>query len=684
MMGRIRPYKFQRAFRSISVVMILVLCATQLYSRLPFIQAQDSMKLDSLSYIISPVSVYAPVFQRPFAVSVIDPLAIQQLAEPTMEPLLNSTAGLWMQTGTLNTNRISIRGVGYREPFATTGIKVYLDEIPLTNGVGEASIEDIHPWILSGIEVWRGPSSALWGSGLGGMIHLRTSMPVEDQWISSIQAGSFDRWRLDQHLSFRSGASDQWGTTLQYQYVHDAGYRDNNAYRKHSFTWMQHWKQDAWTIKTLLHRIDLRAFIPSSITLEDFRNRPTIAAPTWAAVNGHEAYTKWISGVHIMYMPASGWIYRGSVFGTFFDSDEVRPFNVLKEDNTSAGMRHRVSAPVGRLGHITVGMEYYKDWYDFSTFETLDGGQAGVLLSNQQERRNYIHGFLQSEWNLGEKWIMLGGMGTAQSTLKGAIGKSDLPVSIYPTAGISYRLQNQLAISASISRGYSSLSLEDILNSDGTIDPAIIPESGWSKEMSLKGGDGIISFFQLTAYDMRVANTIITRRIRDDVFEKINGGSTKHRGIELEYKWRPANSKLAGSGAVSVNNYVFDRFNDGGIERSGNRLPGTSAFRTFHRMEWWPWRNLSLLLDHHWVSKVYLNDANSVSDRGYNLFNAGIRYTLTMSETWEGVIAGHLHNVTDTEYSPMYQVNAPGTSPRYFYPGKPRAVYLNLSLKHVL
>src|SRR5688500_962862 len=132
----------------------------------------DSITTDSLSafvVIADPAIIYASQSRNPFSTSVISRDEIDGLKEPIIEPLLNAVPGVWMQTGALNTNRISIRGVGYREPFATTGIKVYLDEIPLTNGVGESSIEDIHPFLFSGIDVWRGPSSALWGSGLGGM-----------------------------------------------------------------------------------------------------------------------------------------------------------------------------------------------------------------------------------------------------------------------------------------------------------------------------------------------------------------------------------------------------------------------------------------------------------------------------------------------------------------------------------
>jgi iron complex outermembrane receptor protein len=47
-----------------------------------------------------------------------------------------------MQQGALNTNRITIRGIGSRQ-FGTTKIKAYFDGIPLTTGDGETTLDDL-------------------------------------------------------------------------------------------------------------------------------------------------------------------------------------------------------------------------------------------------------------------------------------------------------------------------------------------------------------------------------------------------------------------------------------------------------------------------------------------------------------------------------------------------------------
>lgn len=642
---------------------------------------QDSIHMEAE---IHPIVVFAPVRNLPYTVSGIDRNAIARLSEPIIEPLLNATPGLWMQSGTLNTNRISIRGVGYREPFATTGIKVYLDEIPLTNGTGEASIEDIHPMMLSGIEVIRGPASALWGAGLGGMIMLNAALPQRNVLSGRWQAGSFGRIQADQHLTIRYGAHDQWGTTLHYQYLGDNGYRENNTYRRHSLTWMQQWQGDrGWSVRTFLHGIALKAFIPSSITQDDYTMRPHIAAPTWADVMGNEDYTKWIAGAMFGYTSPGRWVYRGAVFGNGFDSDEVRPFNVLAEGSLAYGTRHRVAWRVRSNAHVTTGFEYFRERYDASTFETLAGGVAGQQLSDLAEYNSYVHAFAQSDWQPLRRLLVFTGISYALNRLRDDMLQTQVPASIYPTLGARFHLTGALSVSASLSRGYTAMSLGTLLNADGSIPEGIRPEQGWSREAGVAFETKTVRI-RLTIYNMGIRNTIITRRIMDDLFEKYNGGHTRHRGVEMEYRLSGNRERWTWSGAYTHNAHRFVTFNDGGTDFGGNALPGIPAHRFFHEVNVMPIARWRVSLQHHWLSSLYLNDGNALHADGYHLINSTMDYRFKTGDKLEWTCTVHMHNVFDTRYAPMFQINAPGAAPRHYYPGKPRAVYGSVAVHYLL
>jgi iron complex outermembrane receptor protein len=97
-----------------------------------------------------------------------------------------------MQQGALNTNRISIRGIGSRAQYGTQKIKAYYEGIPLTTAEGSSTIEDIDMETI-GSEIIKGPNSTSFGSGLGGVINLfAREIPMDEfQTKSTTTYGSF-------------------------------------------------------------------------------------------------------------------------------------------------------------------------------------------------------------------------------------------------------------------------------------------------------------------------------------------------------------------------------------------------------------------------------------------------------------------------------------------------------------
>lgn len=658
-------------------------CVNAIFSQ----QAETPTEVDSLSIsiVVSPVVVTGSVSSMPFGISKITAQQIEGLIEPNIAPILNATPGILMQTGTLNTNRMSIRGVGYREPFATTGIKIYLDEIPLTNGTGESNIEDINPNILSGIDIWRGPTSALWGSGLGGMIHLKTTDSSLDLLQTRMQAGVYGRFQFDQLISKGYGKNMDWSTMLSYQYLNDEGYRDNNLYRKQTVTLKQQYLGfNNWTLKLIVLGIDLKAFIPSSLNLSDFETNPSSAAPTWDAVMGNEDYAKWITGLNAVYTSPKGWIYNGSVFGTFFSLDEVRPFNVLTQNNSVTGTRQRLTFGLSESSHLTTGIEYFDERSKFKTFETLEGGEPGQKLTEEEYESSYINAFAQVSWTISKNWFFFAGFNSTLSWLSDSSRMTETPVDLFPTGGFRYSLSSMASLFASASRGFSSLSFQDMLNADGTINPEIVPETGWNFEMGMSLKTRNNSYINLSLFRMNIQNTVVTKRIMDDIFEKINGGSSIHQGVEVAYAWKPISGICEISGSYTFGDYTFDAFTDDGVVYDGNSLPGTPQHVFVNRLTLTPFAQWSFYVGHQFVSDAYLNDSNTVIGEGYSIFNTGVTYARDVGKKSKIQLSLNIHNLFDTLYSPMFQINAPGSQPRYYYPGKPISLYLNAAFTHAI
>jgi iron complex outermembrane receptor protein len=183
---------------------------------------------------------------------------------------------------------------------------------------------------------------------------------------------------------------------------------------------------------------------------------------------------------------------------------------------------------------------------------------------------------------------------------------------------------------------------------------------------------------------MNIKNTILTRRIANDMFEKINSGSTRHLGIESETKWSNVRQTISGEVSFSITDFRFIHFVDAGVDRSGNKLPGSPQYKSYMRFDLLPNSRIGGAFQWTTSSEVFLDDANTASSTPYLLAHASARYQFIRNKKSKGIMTLMLHNIFDTDYASMFQINAPGTKPRYFYPGKPRSLYINVSFQHDL
>jgi iron complex outermembrane receptor protein len=100
------------------------------------------------------------------SVSVITAAEINKMDEIILTPVLNKIPEVYMRQGGLNTNRITIRGLGARSKYGTNRVKAYFEGIPLSSGEEETVIEDIDLASIEKIEIIKGPNSTSFGTGL--------------------------------------------------------------------------------------------------------------------------------------------------------------------------------------------------------------------------------------------------------------------------------------------------------------------------------------------------------------------------------------------------------------------------------------------------------------------------------------------------------------------------------------
>lgn len=646
----------------------------------------------------------------PSAISVITPTAINNNNSTNIESLLKFTAGVYMHSGTLTTNRITIRGIGARNLYGTSKIRAYYEDIPLTNGSGASTIEDIEMNTLGRVEILKGPSSSIYGAGLGGTIQLipKKGFYQEKAVTASYTFGDFglQKYMLNANLGGMNST-----TNITYSNLHSNGYRENNKTDRQSITaTTKHQLNDKNRLTFVGNYTDLKAFIPSSINNDAFLNKPTTAAFTWKKAQGFEDYKKLLFGLSWQHNYNGKTKQYTSIFYSHLDTYEARPFNILTEKTNGFGIRTKLISKNTLLNKNLdwiIGGEFFNDTNNYQTYKNLYkdftpsiGSVKGNLLSDFKEKRSYFNLFLDTKYQLFKNTLFTLGVNINSTsyklsdfttTGKNQSGNYSFKTMVSPKIGLTHQLNNNTTLYSSISHGFSPPTLEETLLPNGLINTNIKPETGWNYEIGSR--NSLLKnklFLDIAIYKMNVKNLLVARRTAADEFIGVNAGKTVYNGLELSVNYKILHNnifKIYNTNAFAFNNFKFKEFIDDTNNYSGNKLTGVPK-TTFNT-------NLSIdskigfyaFLNYNFVDKTPMKDDNSIFSDTYQLVNIKIGYKSNEDKKLQFNVFIGINNVFNTKYAAMLLINAPsfgGKAPRYYYPGKPINYYFGANLKYRL
>ena len=636
----------------------------------------------------------------PYHFTLVEPalhptLSVTELIVPDLNPLttLNQLPGVLAHSGALNTNRITLRGVGNRSPFGTAKLRAYVEEIPITNGSGETSIEDIDLSIVDGLRAEAGPGLPEYGSALGGTIFLtpfdrvgpagpEERGPALEQ---SFTMGEYGLRRAVSKFRLRSAPTD---LRVHYHHTESDGYRANNSYQRSGLSLLLRVRPDTnradRQFTLFADHADVLAQIPSSLNESDYEENPTTAAPNWASVSGFEEYNRTIVGASYRTDLGSDWYSTSSLFLRRRENYESRPFNILREQTFATGARAVVERRWNRF-RLNFGGEFQHETYDYQTNRT-DGGRLDTLLSSNFEQRNYYFAFSNITYETGN-FRLTGGLN---------LNRTDYSVrDDFPNDGIDlggdfsygsewspyfqadYFLSDyQQQLRAIVSRGFSVPSLEETLLPSGQRNTDIRPETGWNYELQYTNRTRPVGI-RARLYRMDIQNLLVARRTAADQFIGLNAGSTRHQGLELvadhSQELNPR-LRLSLTGTYQFSHYRFRDFQVLEDDYSGNELTGQPAHQFHIRSDLAVARQFTWQTTFRYVGRQPLRDDNSIYGDSYGLLGSSVSYQRRLGRWSVRGFAG-IENLLDTKYASMFLINASsfgGRAPRYFYPGLPR------------
>src|SRR5690606_23038850 len=178
----------------------------------------------------------------------------------------NSVPGVRMDQSTLSEARISIRGNGVRSSFGMRNIKVYVNDIPVTEPDGTTRIEALDVNGIGQAEIIKGPASSIYGGGTGGVINFQLQRsPYQEQSMElSALAGSDGLARLA--TTYRNGG-DKVNSYASYGWQQYDGYRNHSQDMRRFLTGnFQLFPSDKQIVTLLLSRSTQHAQIPGSLS----------------------------------------------------------------------------------------------------------------------------------------------------------------------------------------------------------------------------------------------------------------------------------------------------------------------------------------------------------------------------------------------------------------------------------
>lgn len=638
-----------------------------------------------------------PLIEEEASISI---LPIQQLEAPNIPnyaALLNSIPGVYMHSGSINTNRMTIRGIGSRSQFDTEKVRAYLSNIPLTNGSGQTTIEDLDLNLLGSIEIIKGPSSSQYGNSLAGTLLIQPQKIQDDAPTVSLNYGLGSFGYQQAGLKFEKEINDH-DLIIAGQGLSAEGYRENNQVDRRSILLSHRYSGNKFYWYNVGYFIDQKAQIPSSISgaarAEDRRQ----AAFTWGSAQGYEDYQKLLLGssLSIVFSPTSS--LHTSVFGTYFDNYEPRPFNILAESTTGFGTRNRWILETPKITWI-IGQEFFLDLHDFQTFSNLyrDNNGAGSLrgskLTDLSENRSYFNTFSQLSYHLSARWEVKAGinLNNTSYTLSDNNPSSTVDQSgsyqydwiLSPSVSVTFKPNDNTRYYTSLNHGFSPPTLEETLTPDGQINAQIQPETGWQLEVGHRrfGSWGYLSG---NLYSIWVRDLLISRRTAEDQFIGINAGKTIHQGLEVESSLKLYQSErlsITQNSSGSIGRFRFVEFVEEDQVFDGNRLPGLPEWTlhnawTFNLDQW------AFTLSYQGTGSMYLDDNNTIKESDYHLLGSSLSKKFRVGPV-VSLISFSANNLLNVDYNSMLLVNAVGfggSEPRYYYPALPRNFLLSIKI----
>ncbi len=666
--------------------------------------------------VLSPVVVTATrveqdSFDLPMSIDKIEKENIQD-AQPriSLSESLVRVPGVTAQYRNQNSSdlQISSRGFGARSTFGVRGVRLYVDGIPMTmpDGIGTPGNVDLGS--IGGIEVMRGPFSAMYGNSSGGVIQLFTQTPPASPEVGAdFYAGSYGS-----HRSAIEAAGTQGNVNylLSTSDASSDGFRKQSAWDKQQttirlgvdladdaklttmFNWFQQDAQDPGGLKRVG---DVNT--PSAFRNDPFYN-PAGAQVRAIGFNTHGEKTNTQLGFNFEktidannklnviayagnrtsdgYLAAtSGATNRGRL------SQIDRDFYGIDLQGTNRGQLngHAYVVTYGlTAGFQTDDRKDSNQLYDSASrrYTMVDASYAVVpnpaYNRDETQQASNFDQYVQGTYALSEQWDLHAGVRHSSISMKlsdrigSNNGNLDFDQTI-PVAGIVFKAAPTLNFYANVGRGFEAPNLIEISYNDATnptgANTSLKPSTSTNIEVGGKWLASERTRVNAAVFDISTKDEIVV--VNSSTYTVYgNAGETKRSGAELSIEHAVTSNFSLYAAYTLLDAKYGDNVKIRDTDVGGNRIPGTYKTQLYAEAAY-RYRPLGFAgaIEARYNSKVYVNDGNSDAAPSYTIVNVRASLQQIVGK-WRITEYARIENLLDTDYIGSVKVNDGGS--RYF------------------
>lgn len=688
------------SFRS---AVLLVLAAA------PCLRGQDSIPRRLPPVVTVTRDVGRSPLDLPYSITSMRPDTINPGQTHTfVEQTLSLIPGLTVanRTNPAQDTRISVRGFGARSQFGARSIRILRDGMPLTLPDGQTPIDYLDLEAVGRVEVIRGAASSLYGNASGGIIDLRSIDAPGSSFSPQIRT-----WTGPNGMRRYTGMFG--GTLGGSSYIGNIGRTQNDGFRQYSRqrltnAFVRGETSIGGTQVVLLGMgLDMPvAENPGALTREQADNDPQQADLPSVQKKARKAVHQVQLGLSARRPVFANGELSAQAYGGTRSLYNPLTFAVVGVDRRQSGVGARLTFPISVGGleqRLSVGADAQwlndarKNWANCNGLKTptatcpLLTAEKGNLSLDQTELVSSLGPYVRDELDFGRIRATAGvradGVRFELRDHYLVDRRDDSGVrtldAVSPMLGVAARLSSFHSVYANLGSAFETPTTTELGNrADGSagLNTDLRPQYSTTIETGARGlALGRVQY-DLALFETQVRDELIPFEVPGGAGRTYyrNAGRTRRRGAEVQLAGDVG--PLTITTAYTWSHFRFRDFANGTAQNAGKSIPGIpenqlQAAATLHLPK------AFVVAEAITKSRVFVNDANSASARGFEVLNLRAGGTTAFGKPWLSPVIG-VQNVFDRRYVGSVAVNASGASiaaTKFYEPAPGRTWYIGLS-----